>query len=498
MMDDSTDSRTAASLQRWVVAHSRAVGVDVIGLILVCGGAMGLYLYRLGAASLWLDEGISFWSAQVDWSNPVHALESGNVRYQPLYFLLLRGAMTFGTSEFMLRALSVLGAVLALGLAYGFLRQHYGLGTATVACLLLATNPLFLSYAQEARGYSLLVAASVLATWLFVRTTESGRWSLRLAYGATAGLGAYLHLFIAWTVAAHLVALVGRPWPRRWLPVAAAVALATLIGAPLLVVMLAQGSEGLSWIPDPSFDQFSSVVKDLGGGGWGALALLVAALVAVIPAGRRGSKEGRWPTTVLLSTLVVPLVGAALASLAMPMLVSRYLIAVVFPLTALAAIGLLRLPVRRLSLLFVLAAVGLMVQPNVAHYEHPTKEDWRSAAASILDRSKSGDVILIYAAGVRQPYEYYARQDGSGPPPRVLYPAGEWEPGHFIDSDSSSPVSAAVGEALKQRRVWVVLSHVSSAREEDRILDALDAKYRVSYQRIFAGGVTVLLYERHD
>ena len=355
-------------------------------------------------------------------------------------------------------------------------------------------NPLFLSYAQEARAYTLLVAASILATWLFVRTAETGGRSLALAYGATIGFALYLHAFLVWTVVAHGVALVGRRWSTiHWLPFAAAAAVAALLGAPLAIVMLGQGSAGLSWIPAPSLQVFSSVVEELGGSGWGVLALLIAAAAAATRGGYRDPAAG-WSTTVLLSTLVVPLGGAALTSLAMPMLLSRYLLAVVFPLTALAAIGLVRLRVRWLSLVLVLAVLGLMVQPIVAHYENPTKEDWRAAVASILARSRPGDVILIHASGVRQPYQYYVEQDTSRPHPRVLYPAGNWELGHFNDANSSTPLSAAIADALNQRRVWVVISHARNVQETNLILDALEPRYESVDRRTFTGSITVLLY----
>ena len=75
-MPDSWTRPRRANCLRWATL-GRGVGAPVAVLTAVCGAAAILYAHRLGVGSLWLDEGISFWSAQVDWSNPVQALDSG-------------------------------------------------------------------------------------------------------------------------------------------------------------------------------------------------------------------------------------------------------------------------------------------------------------------------------------------------------------------------------------------------------------------------------------
>ncbi|PWZ67890.1 glycosyltransferase family 39 protein, partial [Staphylococcus pseudintermedius] len=74
-----------------------------------------------------------------------------NVNIRPLYYILLRVWMQFGTSDAWLRGLSVLFGLGSVFLTYQLGRRLAGEKTGLLAALLLALSPLFINHAQEVR-----------------------------------------------------------------------------------------------------------------------------------------------------------------------------------------------------------------------------------------------------------------------------------------------------------------------------------------------------------
>lgn len=127
-------------------------------ILLIIILSLGLRLLSLNQ-SLWLDEAIS--------ANVVKNYSHQNIITQfspsdfhpPLYYLVLKAwTSVFGYSEFSLRLPSVIFSILTILLVF----KYFGFWPS----LLLAANPLYLYYSQEARMYSLatlLVFSAYLA-----------------------------------------------------------------------------------------------------------------------------------------------------------------------------------------------------------------------------------------------------------------------------------------------------------------------------------------------
>jgi hypothetical protein len=140
--------------------------------------ALLVRLYRLGAQSLWLDEG-GTWAEVTGkpWSALLAELWGRNAAY-PLYHVLLKAWVgVAGDSEWALRCPSALagaGAVVAIYLAATEGEPRPGDdGRQTqfplIAALLVAISPFALWYAQDAKVYSLLILIVALELWALVR-----------------------------------------------------------------------------------------------------------------------------------------------------------------------------------------------------------------------------------------------------------------------------------------------------------------------------------------
>src|SRR5205823_10902196 len=110
---------------------------------------LGLRFYRLSNQSLWTDEVASILTAQVPMDRIAEKSALNNSL--PTFFLVLRGVLGGATEnvEFRARAISALAGALSIPVSIGVVylwRRHWG--TALLAGLLLATNPLHLWYSQ--------------------------------------------------------------------------------------------------------------------------------------------------------------------------------------------------------------------------------------------------------------------------------------------------------------------------------------------------------------
>jgi uncharacterized membrane protein len=207
-----------------------------------CGIAAALALLRIDSKSYWLDEAASVHIADLHLSlRSVALADGGNFA---LYYVLLHGWLRLGTSDAFVRFLSVIPAVLAVAAVFALGRRLWGVRAGAIAAGILAINPFFITYAQEARGYSLLLLASIVATLFFVRSIEDPEsWFNPVAYVVTSVLLVYTHLFGIFVLAAHAVAL---PYLRRAVPWRAVVPAAAAIVVLLLPLASVAHRKGMA------------------------------------------------------------------------------------------------------------------------------------------------------------------------------------------------------------------------------------------------------------
>ena len=175
--------------------------------------ALALRVYRLDHQSLWNDEGTSVALAQRNLvtitRNASHDI------HPPLYYYLLHlWVGVFGTSEFAVRALSVLAGVGVVAGVACLGRRLFGRSVAIVAALLTAAAPFQVYYAQETRMYiwvtlfGLLSMLALLRLWGSVdresdradSQVEDDRAGARNAWRAPwQSLGLYLLATVAMT-----------------------------------------------------------------------------------------------------------------------------------------------------------------------------------------------------------------------------------------------------------------------------------------------------------
>ncbi|MHB8749684.1 MAG: glycosyltransferase family 39 protein [Aggregatilineales bacterium] len=160
-----------------------------VGVLLL---AAVLRFHLLGAQSLWNDEGNSLRLAQ----RPISELLTAAAQdiHPPGYYLALKIWINLtGDSEFTLRALSALAALLTVACVYALGKALFAPGAGLLAAALVAVNSFEVYYGQEARMYAALALWTAASLCLFVRWTAKPAWRTGLALALVNAAGLYTH-----------------------------------------------------------------------------------------------------------------------------------------------------------------------------------------------------------------------------------------------------------------------------------------------------------------
>ena len=164
-----------------------------LGALVVVAAA--LRFTRIGHQSFWLDESFTVDLVRRPFGDMLSGVASTESTPPFYYVLAWLWAKLFGHGEAGLRSLSALVGTLTVPVAWRAAREWFSGAprAGLVAAALVAFNPFFVWYSQEARSYSRLVLMAML-TLLFLGRRNYWLWAL------TAGLALLTHYFAAFLV----------------------------------------------------------------------------------------------------------------------------------------------------------------------------------------------------------------------------------------------------------------------------------------------------------
>ncbi|HEV2974013.1 MAG TPA: glycosyltransferase family 39 protein [Solirubrobacteraceae bacterium] len=209
--------------------------------------AAALRFATIGEQSFWYDEAFT----------PVHVLHAGlgatlrsvvhTENTPPLWYVLAwLDVRSFGDGALALRFPSALAGVATVPVAWAIGQRLAGRAAAIVTAAIVAVNPLFVWYSQEARAYALFVLLAALAMLCFVRALQAPTRGRLAAFAIAGALALLTHYFAVFLLAPMALWLLWDVRTRRAaLPALAALA---LVGLALLPLISAQGGHGTQWI----------------------------------------------------------------------------------------------------------------------------------------------------------------------------------------------------------------------------------------------------------
>jgi mannosyltransferase len=365
--------------------RERAVGSLAVDVAVVSVVAVVLGLIRLGTPSLWVDESFTAQAVRQ------HLLSPENQYHWLYYAAITPWTLVAGTSEWALRLPSVLASAVACALLVVLARPVLGRRVALVGGLFLATSPFIVQWSQQARSYSFVLAAGVLATLLLFRAIGAGSRGAWVGYG----LGLTL-VFVLQPVSAlvlvpgHLV--LGLRERRAALPHGLlAVCLVIVLGVPWAFFRARQTPVD-NWLERPSPEVAARALLDISGALGVGLALSIIGLVML-------RRQGRGGDAVWLGTWAfAPFALALAASFVRPVFLDRYLITAAPAFALLAAAALFAVSRRVAGVLVVVALTATI--GGLAHWystgaNNWRGEGWRSAVATVERRADKGDAIVV-------------------------------------------------------------------------------------------------------
>jgi mannosyltransferase len=206
----------------------------------------------LGEQSFWYDEAFT----------PVHVLHSGigatwrayvhSENTPPLWYALAWiDYRIFGDGALALRFPSAIAGVLSVPVVWALTselagRSAAGRRAAFLAAAIVAVNPLFVWYSQEARAYALFVLFAALSMLCFARLLNKPTRARAAAFALSGALALLSHYFAIFLLVPMALWLLWDARTRR-IAVAALIAIA-VVGIALLPLISAQGGHGTQWI----------------------------------------------------------------------------------------------------------------------------------------------------------------------------------------------------------------------------------------------------------
>ena len=365
--------------------RDRAVGSLTVDVALVSFVAVVLGLIHLGTPSLWVDESFTAEAVRGHLLNPED-------QYHWLYYAAITPwTLVAGTSELALRLPSVVASALACALLVVLARPLFGRRVALVGGLFLATSPFIVKWSQQARAYSFVLAAGVLATLLLLRAIDARSRASWVRYGLGLTLVFVLQPVSALVlVPAHVV--LGVRERKTALPHGLlAVCLVIVLGIPW-AFFRARQTPAENWLERPSPEVAARTLLDISGAVGVGLALAIIGLVLLRRQGRGG--DALWLGTWAFA----PFALALAASFIRPVFLDRYLITAAPAFALLAAEALFAVS-RRVAGVLVAVALAATVA-GLAHWywiggNNWRGEGWRKAVATVERRAGPSDAIVV-------------------------------------------------------------------------------------------------------
>ena len=246
---------------------------DIRPALLAATVSVVLGIFQLGQPSLWVDESFTARAMSYPYMKLIH-------EHHWIYYTFMKPWTALaGTSEIALRFPSVLAAAAACALLVPLGNRLMGRPVGSIAGVVLALNPFVVQWSQQARSYSFVMFAAVVATAALVHLREQMTKQSWAMYTMSVGVLLLLQpLSAGLLTAAHSLAARGF---RAWVALAGLTVM--LVASPFLAGVYRRDSESgtLAWNGSPTGETVTRAILELSGAVGVGLILALVALTLV-------------------------------------------------------------------------------------------------------------------------------------------------------------------------------------------------------------------------
>jgi mannosyltransferase len=387
---------------------SRTAWRALVGLTVL---AAALRLWRIGHQSYWLDEVFTVDLVNEDLWGMLTGVRETESTPHLYYALAWLWAKVFGDGEAALRSLSALFGIATVPVAFLAAREVFERAGALIAAGLVAVNPWFVWYSQEARSYALLLLLGTASLLFFLRTLSTGSRSDLTRWAAVSALAILTHYFAAFLVGAEALWLL---WVMRR-RAAAAVAGVVAVGLALAPLAISQRGEGhTAFIEEIGLgSRIGDLPKRFVTGELGTPTPLIGVVAGLLVVAGVALALWRAPDRerpVLLAAVaaVSVAVPVLLAVVGPDLLLPRNAIAA-YAAVAILAGGGLATSRAAMAAAGVLAAILLAITIQISVNDDLQRDDWRAIAAELDEIPNENRGIVLTSEPQIKPLEHYLR-----------------------------------------------------------------------------------------
>lgn len=383
----------------------------VVG-ILIFAINFALKIATADYASLYLDEATSVFYAQQDWGALwEYASRDAN---PPLHFILLKCWISmFGVGEFSVRGLSVLFSSGAAVVLWFIVKRFASARAALVTVALFTLSSIHLHYAQEARGFALLVFLSTLSFWFYLRLFKDEHHKAAiglLIVNVLLLMTHYSGMFVPLVQGIGLLAWKSKPKKVMLWFIGAQVLTLLLLLPEWLTINADKLGNNVKWFQPPdlsSFFEILSAFSPLDITPRGDFFLIIVGLG--IGVGLAKSKKVTELPMVALVWFLGPLICSFILSHYVPMFTPKYMLYTSIGMFILAG---LVFELKVLGKWWHLAVGGVLVVFVAFHFQwkQNKSEDWKGAIAWLEQNRGEADVLITRVYNYRA-FAYHYDQE---------------------------------------------------------------------------------------
>lgn len=163
-----------------------------------------LSLGSINRSGIWFDEAFSSYLTNFNLAE-ITKYTALDV-HPPFYYWILKiWTELFGSSELVLRSLSIVFGLASIVVAYLLIKKMFNNRVALLAIFFMAISPMLIRYGIEARMYTLVALISLSATYVLIDATRTNNRKKWYQYGGLVALGMWTHYFTAVIWLSHWV-----------------------------------------------------------------------------------------------------------------------------------------------------------------------------------------------------------------------------------------------------------------------------------------------------
>lgn len=413
------------------IVHSDSL---YIWFILLIGGLFRFY--NLAGKNFWYDEACSLSFAQYRWQEVI----SHRYMLKPVYFIMLKlWVGLFGTSEFVVRTLSVIFGWFSIFLIYKLGKNLFSKSIGLISALILSISPYHVYYSQQARNYSMFLFLSLLSMLIFLCLKKKVTRTISLLFILSNLLLIYTHpfgIFVLITQAVFSPILWGNREEKK--KIFFLLTILFVCALPILIVFVNDstnvGGNEINYISVPNinsiietFEAFSYGGSKQGHCGLGfeinssrlviprilTTIFLFIGIFGLLTQDKPRQKEESFLLSSVSKLLLLFWLSFTIltvfifSKLFTPIYLTRYFITTSVPFYLIVARGITKIPVLVLKLAVTLIIIIFLLYSLNITYSLGFSNSWKELAVYIKSNIQDGDTIVLAPFRQIVPFWYY-------------------------------------------------------------------------------------------